>query len=52
MDEPAEEVRAADTVPSVRVCSWLRRSQVEAAMRSTPVVVHHVLAKDSLEMAL
>jgi hypothetical protein len=52
VDEPAEEIGAADTVSSARERSSLRRSQVEAAVRSTPVVVLDVLRYDPLEVTL
>jgi len=50
VDEPAEEVTAADDALclSGRVLPWWR--EVEAAMRATLVVVRDVLGKGSLEV--
>jgi len=50
VDEPAEEVTAADDALrlSGRALPWWR--EVEAAMRATPVVVRDVLGKGSLEV--
>jgi hypothetical protein len=50
VDEPAEKITAANTFSSVRESSWLRRSQVEAAMRSAAVVVLDVFGEDFLEV--